>query len=54
VHDSNQGLKDVGEIRRILKLPHNKAYLIRKQLINELHAEDNKLLKELKRAKEEI
>jgi len=47
--DSNQGLIDVGEMRRILKLPHNKAYLIRKALIKELHAEDNKLLKELRK-----
>lgn len=47
--DSDQGIIDVGEMRRILKLPHNKAYLVRKELLKDLHAEDNKLLKELRK-----
>ena len=37
------------EMRRVLKIPHNKAYLVRKELLKELHAEDNKLLKELRK-----
>lgn len=28
--DSDQGIIDVGEMRRVLKIPHNKAYLVRK------------------------
>lgn len=49
--DSDQGIIDIAEMRRVLKIPHNKAYLIRKELLKELHAEDNKLLKELRKSK---
>jgi len=47
--DSDQGLIDIPEMRRLLKIPHNKAYLIRKELLKELHAEDDKLLRELRK-----
>lgn len=46
--DTDQGLIDMMEIRRLLNLPHNKAYSVRKALLQELHAEDDKLLKELR------
>jgi len=49
--DSDQGLIDMSEMRRILKIPHNQAYNIRKQLLRELHSDGNKLLRELRRKK---
>ena len=51
--DSDQGIIDVGEMRRILKLPHNKAYLVRKELLKNLHANDDELLKELRQKRVE-
>jgi len=38
-------------MRRVLKIPHNKAYLVRKELLKDLHAESDKLLRELRRGK---
>lgn len=49
--DSGQGLIDIAEMRRLLKIPHNIAYNLRKELLKDLHAEDDKLLAELRRAK---
>jgi len=43
--ETNQGLIDVSEMRRILNLPLNKAYNLHK----ELHVENDKLLNELRR-----
>lgn len=34
-------------MRRLLKIPHNRAYNLRKGLVKELHKDDDKLLKEL-------
>lgn len=45
--DSDQGLIDVGEMRRLLRIPHNRAYNLRKGLGRELHKDDDRLLKEL-------
>lgn len=47
--DSDQGIIDIAEMRRVLKIPHNKVYLVRKELLKDLHAEDDKLLKELRK-----
>ena len=47
--DGDQGIIDISEMRRVLKIPHNKAYLVRKELLKDLHAEDDKLLMELRR-----
>lgn len=44
-------LIDIAEMLRIIKIPHNKAYLIRKELLKDLHAENDKLLKELRWSK---
>ena len=49
--DSDQGMIDIAEMRRVLKIPHNKAYLVRKELLKDLHAEDDKLLKELRQSR---
>jgi hypothetical protein len=51
--DSDQGLIDVHKLRRRfdsigIKLAHNRAYNIRKELLRRLHANDNQLLKKLK------
>ena len=47
--DSDQGMIDIAEMRRVLKIPHNRAYPVRKELLKDLHAEDDKLLKELRK-----
>jgi len=49
--DSDQGLIDVAEMRRLLKIPHNRAYNLRKGLVRELHKDDDRLLKELSQMK---
>ena len=51
--DSDQGLIDVHKMRRSfesigIKLAHNKAYNIRKELLRRLHHNDNELLKSLR------
>lgn len=46
--DSDQGLVDVAKMRQFLKIPHNKAYNIRKVLLRELHANDDRLLREIR------
>ena len=45
--DSDQGLIDVSELRRLLKIPHNKAYNLRKTIVREIHKDDDRILKEL-------
>lgn len=47
--DSDQGLIDISEMRRILKIPHNKAYSLRKALLRELHAGNDRLLAQLRK-----
>ncbi len=49
--DTDQGRINVGEIRRLLNVPHNKAYNIRNKLLTELHANDDEVLKELRKRK---
>lgn len=49
--DTDQGLINVVELRRILDIPHNKAYNIRNELLVELHANEDSLLKELRKRK---
>jgi len=44
---TDQGLVDVAEMQRILRVPHNKAYNLRKAVIKELHKHDDELLKRL-------
>lgn len=45
--DTDQGLVNMPELRRILKLSHNKAYNLRKELLKEIHRDENKLLNKL-------
>lgn len=47
--DTDQGLISVIELQRKLNLPHNKAYDLRRELLKELHYENDKLLNELRR-----
>lgn len=49
--DSDQGLVDVGEMRRLLRIPHNRAYNLRKGIVKELHKDDDRLLRELSQVK---
>ena len=51
--DSDQGLVDVTEMRRLLKIPHTVAYRLRKGVIKELHKDDHKLLRGLSKEKTE-
>lgn len=46
--DSDQGLIDMSEMRRILKIPHNKAYNLRKILLKQLHAKDDRILRKIR------
>lgn len=47
--ETDQGLINVPEIHRILNLLLNEAYNLRAELLTELHAENNKLLNEIRR-----
>lgn len=50
--DSDQGLIDVSMLRDKLRIPHNKAYRMRKVLLRELHADNDKLLRDLAKEQE--
>jgi hypothetical protein len=49
--DSDQGLIDISLMREKLRIPHNKAYRMRKLLLRELHEDNDKLLRELRQGK---
>jgi hypothetical protein len=49
--DSDQGLLDISSLRDKLRIPHNRAYRVRKVLLRELHKNDDRLLRELREEK---